>query len=625
MAGMSKTLSSVVAAAVLLLVVLAGPAHAGFAPADAIAEHEAIENTAVAVDRQGNSLVVWDEDGAATGGNAEVKGRLVAASGVAGPELDISPSGEKGAGPTVTFAGNGRALVAWEAYATGTTRVGVKARWVEPDGSLGPIVTLADGGPSVDARYLESTVDPVGTATILWRNSADGKLPARRVEQDNTLYPLVPDAASGMSGNGVGVISALPDGSTLVVIRGPKASVISVNGTVSTPVPLPVSGGTHGDGALATTGDGESLVVWQQRDPATMTYSVKGRLLDAGGAPVGGELDVRSPGTNFLSTPRVAADSAGDFLAAWRDSGGADAGRIFARRLDADGNYAGAAQPVSQNEGDAFEPVPALEDGGSGMVAWVKNGVAQGLVLDPFAIPVGDVSPALAAVDHLEGAHNPASGLAAFAMLNEDPTGDDTLHLGRSMPPPACSDSDAGVVHGGPITATVSCSGLAIEAVELVEPPRHGTSSASGPGLAFEYTPLPNFSGTDSFTYRAVNDGGASNVATVRIRVEDRVKPTITRLRLRKKDRRFALQLRYSEPSTGRVSIKRRAPGGRYRLVGTVSAKQLAGSARLRVSGRLRKRFANGGRFRVSAVATDAAGNTSTPRRLAIRIETGGR
>jgi YVTN family beta-propeller protein len=59
---------------------------------------------------------------------------------------------------------------------------------------------------------------------------------------------------------------------------------------------------------------------------------------------------------------------------------------------------------------------------------------------------------------------------------------------------------------GGPMTAA------------LVGNVTHGTLTLNANG-SFTYAPAPGFSGTDSFTYRALNNAGASNVATVSLNV----------------------------------------------------------------------------------------------------------
>jgi hypothetical protein len=89
--------------------------------------------------------------------------------------------------------------------------------------------------------------------------------------------------------------------------------------------------------------------------------------------------------------------------------------------------------------------------------------------------------------------------------------------------------------------------------------------------------------------------------------VADTTAPELTRLKAL--PRRSRVRFRLSEPATVRIVVRRR--GARARTV-TVAGRAGANSARVRIRAR--------GRYRVSAVATDTAGNRSTTRRLGFRV-----
>ena len=57
----------------------------------------------------------------------------------------------------------------------------------------------------------------------------------------------------------------------------------------------------------------------------------------------------------------------------------------------------------------------------------------------------------------------------------------------------------------------------------LVSGPAHGTVTLS-PAGGFSYLPFPGFTGTDTFTYRALNEAGTGTTATVSIAVQQ---PTV--------------------------------------------------------------------------------------------------
>jgi hypothetical protein len=99
----------------------------------------------------------------------------------------------------------------------------------------------------------------------------------------------------------------------------------------------------------------------------------------------------------------------------------------------------------------------------------------------------------------------------------------------------------------------------------------------------------------------------------------DRTAPAITGLRLAA--RRVAVRLSLSEAASVRVVIERRLPGrrARFRRVAALTKAGKAGANRLALPAALARRLRAGGRFRVTVVATDAAGNRSARSRLNVR------
>jgi uncharacterized protein YkwD len=83
---------------------------------------------------------------------------------------------------------------------------------------------------------------------------------------------------------------------------------------------------------------------------------------------------------------------------------------------------------------------------------------------------------------------------------------------------------------------------------------------------------------------------------------------------------RGTVSMTLSAPSTVTFRFERRS-GKRYRtLLGKLTGKGHAGANRFVFRARLRGRALTAGRYRLRAVATDAAGNASPPRRVSFRI-----
>jgi hypothetical protein len=654
------------AAALVLLVasLSAAPgAQAGFAPTnDEIVTAPNLSASGLGIDRQGNSLVAWDQNGP----DYEVKARRLAATGALGPLLDLDP-GLPGRGPVVAMAGSGRAFVAWRAPADGNPfAAGVRGRWVEPDGSLGPVLTLAVGKEGeLAAAGLLAVVDPAGVATITWKNEigmGGGQLMLRRVQPDGTLGELVPDVTGSVPTEPR--IAALPDGSTLVIWRSAfiEKIVVASNLTIGTPQPIS-SDNLAAEPELAVDSQGNALATW--RRDSESTYSVRGRVLDPAGNPVGGEVIFEPSLPGVLDNRPIASDSLDDFLVTWVRPDGDGDNVVYARPFSRLIGFTGPTQTVSDQDLSGSTALAAIDDFGTGAVAWsefmgMTGSIPRGRTINSLGTPTGGIQELFSPRAFLSRSSSaPAAGVAAFLLETPFSGPNRTILVRRHLVPPSCADSTANVAQGKPIDAPLACTGPAIEAANVVEPPKHGSVGAFKPGPSLEYAPKPGFEGTDSFTYTALNDGGGSNVARVEIRVrKDTITPRIERFRfvkgpVKKRAARFSAKrskpprrsysfvLRISEPALAAVTVERAVRGGVRRgkrcikakegalgkrctrrvKVGKVSAGAASENVTIPVPNKLAKRLARGGRFRATALATDLAGNKSKPKTITLRIQ----
>jgi hypothetical protein len=302
----------------LLLIVWAfgccGVAEAGFAPENEVVASglEGVDATGIATDSQGDTLLAWDQLNPAEM-KSELRARWLSPGGELGSVIDLSPSGF-GFGPMVAIGPAGGAFVAWRVIGEIGVGSAVLGRWVNRDGSLGPLLTLeTPEAGKFDAVEVVDAVDPTGVATVAWRNEKSGfaALELRRVTPDSSMGPTVPKAGTGV---GDLKIAALPDGSTLAVWRnvGIEANTVAPDLTVGTQQKISSSSLTASP-ELAVNLHGDSLVTW--RESLSEPFSVHGVRLDPSGAPVGEELTVDPGGPGGVSTINaVSGDSSGHFL-----------------------------------------------------------------------------------------------------------------------------------------------------------------------------------------------------------------------------------------------------------------------------------------------------------------------
>lgn len=124
----------------------------------------------VAIDDEGNALVVWLQ-------NERVKGRTISAAGERGPIQTIS---ERGTGldvrdPQVGMSADGDALIVWTIGETGR----VQARSRSADGVLGPIENVSPGDLRASSDNVRVAVNDDGAALVAWPTNRRRLMQAR--------------------------------------------------------------------------------------------------------------------------------------------------------------------------------------------------------------------------------------------------------------------------------------------------------------------------------------------------------------------------------------------------------------------------------------------------------------
>jgi hypothetical protein len=136
---------------------------------------------------------------------------------------------------------------------------------------------------------------------------------------------------------------------------------------------------TTGDQALpavAMAAGGSFVVVWDSAGSQDGNgYGIFGQRFDAAGAPVGGEFQVNTYTTHVQRFPAVAAGAAGTFVVVWQsqfqEPGGVSGYGIFGRRYDATGAPTGGEFQINTYTTDQQErPRVAMDTAGNFVVVW---------------------------------------------------------------------------------------------------------------------------------------------------------------------------------------------------------------------------------------------------------------
>jgi hypothetical protein len=314
----------------------------------------------VASDDDGDSVVVWQQLDTHT--NWRIVARRVGRRGALGPLLMLTPDGSIGNLPQVALAPGGRALVAWSEYRP-TASAGsyyTVLRQIFSNGTVGRALDLGPGSPEPPAIAM----DRHGVAVVAWTDY--GRVFVRRVK----AAAVSPTRVIASAGGGLALVHASSgrDGDFVISFRSvrprPRVWLRSWRRDGSLGRPLPISPPQHYAGfldSLATDLDGDSVVVWTE-DLAVNRRVVYGRQVSRSGTL--GDIVRLGMGDR----PDVAVDDDGDGIAVWQPPGD-EANPVWSRAILRNGGF-GPVQTIGE---DGRAPRVAATPAGRTVAVWQQH------------------------------------------------------------------------------------------------------------------------------------------------------------------------------------------------------------------------------------------------------------
>ena len=547
------------------------------------------------------------------------------------PPLDLSAAGEDAFQPHVGLDPQGNAVAIWVRSDGANLRIEAATR--PPGGTFGGPQLLSAAGQSASEPQL--ALDPQGSAVAVWRRDdganfrveAATRPPAGFFGAPQLLSAagqnaFEPQLALDAQGNAVAIWTR-SDGANFRV----EASARPPGGTFGVPQLLSAAGEDALEQQVAIDPQGNAVAIWLRSDGAN-------DRVEAASRPPGGFFGVpqllSAPGQD-ASEPQVALDAQGNAVAVWRRFDGASFRVEAATR--APGGFFGASQllSVSAPGQNAFEPQVALDPQGNALAIWGRSDGANNRI---------QAAPYDAAGPLLRELRIPASGAVgeplSFSVSPLDvwsPLGGVQWSFGDGAGAFGAAATHAYAAPGSyPVTLTASDAlGNASVATGTVAV----SAAAVTPGASAPDTTRPRL--------RALELSPRRFRATWRRGAGKRRGKARKGGEASSSARRGArISYRLSEPARVRFRVERALPGrraGRHcakpkranrkarrctrwrTLRGAFAHSGRAGRNSLRFSGRLRGRRLAPGRYRLRAVAADAAGNASRPpRRAPFRI-----
>jgi len=258
------------------------------------------KNAKVAMDSQGNFVVVWSGF-FQPGGNAyDIYAQRFSAAGARiGSEFMVNQTtSNTQAQPGIAVDADGDFVITWSDYAAGN--FDVKARQYNSSGAATTsefrVNTTTTGGQS----GAEVAADPNGNFVVTW------------VSGDDEIF--------SQDGSSSGVYAQRFNAAGVA-----QGSELLVNTYTI---------GAEGSPSIAMNASGAFTVVFQSQFKDGDNYGVYGRQFSAAGTPQGPEFRVNSTTTQFQGVPDIAMDSLGDFVVVWQGFQFNNTGKVLAQRYE---------------------------------------------------------------------------------------------------------------------------------------------------------------------------------------------------------------------------------------------------------------------------------------------------
>lgn len=134
--------------------------------------------------------------------------------------------------------------------------------------------------------------------------------------------------------------------------------------------------GSQSNPTIAENASGSFVIGWTSAGQAGTGQGIEGQLYSSTGAAINSQLQINTTTTSILSTPKLAIDGSGEFVATWASAtqDGSGSG-VYAQRFDNTAAKVGTEFKVNTfTTGDQINPVVAMDRLGAFAIAWDSVG-----------------------------------------------------------------------------------------------------------------------------------------------------------------------------------------------------------------------------------------------------------
>ncbi len=327
----------------------------------------------IAIDSNGNALAVWSQSDGVR--DNILANRFNGTSWGSATLIETNNVGDASS-PQIAIDSNGRALAVWSQsdgirdniwanHFDGTSWLGATPIEIENLGdAYVPQIAIDDNGRAV-AVWQQND----GIRDNIWANRFDGTNwgSATLIETDDAGSASDPQIAGDSSGNAL-VVWAQSDGSRDNI----WANRFNSNGSLGTAELIETENlGKATDPQIVTDGNGRALAVWSQDDGTR--DNIWANHFDGTSWQGATLIETNDVGDAF--DPVIAIDNNGRALAVWLQEGDVilNNDNIWANRFDG-ASWQGSELIETDDVGGAFSPQIAIDSNGNGLSVWAQDG-----------------------------------------------------------------------------------------------------------------------------------------------------------------------------------------------------------------------------------------------------------
>lgn len=348
----------------------------------------------IAFDSMGNAIAVWQQSSVV---NSVVTNNIWANRYVAGSGWGTAIIIGAGNGPQINAIGSppqiavdtqGNAIVVWELQAMGDIRINIWANRYVAGSGWGTATRIQTGTDT--AHDPQIVIDKSGNAWAIWRQldanntyynilashyvAGTGWSTSTRIDMHTNVHSDGPQLAIDASGNVIVVWNEYSVGTVDSKIWANRYTAGSGWGTAT--LIQTESASDARDQRIAVDSSGNAFAVWTQTNNTGIYHIVANRYSVASGWGTATHLETAVDGVSY---PEVAFDNSGNAFAVWVQRSPGHSISIWANRYTVTGAGTGWSTPTlieTDSEDGAITPRIAIDMSGNAIVVWEQ--VAHG-------------------------------------------------------------------------------------------------------------------------------------------------------------------------------------------------------------------------------------------------------